>query len=121
VESLGRTHDHDLRTKYYSLLAKEIGGITDRPSISHITARELSMRYYESAFDLHRWYPKLEKLTMPSIIVSVIKGQARRLVSKGEVPLIGFDELHQRLGDDGVFVKFRRSPKDSPHNMRIRS
>jgi hypothetical protein len=85
VESLGRTYDHDLRTKYYTLLAKEIGGITDRHFISHITARDLSMRYYESAFDLHRWYPKLEKLTMPSVIVTGSKGQARRLVTGGGV------------------------------------
>jgi hypothetical protein len=112
LESLGRTYDHDLRTKYYTRLAKEI---------KYTTVKELSMRYYESDFDLLRWYPKLEKLTMPSEIVSVTKGVAKRLVTKGEVPPFEFDEIHHRLGGDGVIVKFRRSPKDSLHSLRIRS
>ena len=58
---------------------------------------------------------------MPSEKVSLNKGVAKELVTKGEVPPFEFDEIHQRLGSDGVFVKFRRSPKDSPHSLRIRS
>ena len=67
LESLGRTYDHDLRIKYYTMLAKEI---------KCTTVKELSMRYYESDFDLHWWYQKLEKLTMPSETVTVAKGVA---------------------------------------------
>ena len=94
------------------MLAKEI---------TCITVKELIMRYYESDFDLHRWYPKLEKLTMPSEIVTVTNGEAEGLVTKGIVSPFEFDGILQRLGGDGVFVKFRRSPKDSPHGLRIRS
>ena len=98
--TFGRTHDDELRKRYLRLFDD----------------LKASMAVYERHFDFSCYYESLKDLTIESRVFQLKHQEALDLLYQGsltENSEAEITEAIEKLGGE-VFVKMRRSPKDSP-------